>query len=461
MRQWHAAVILSCFALPAASGVPAHQTAISAEAVLEAVRREIDAARVPGAAVAIVIGDRVHTAGLGVADVESRLPLTSSTLLPIGSLTKLLTALGTTAALDARRLPLDTSVGRFITGLQPRAAAATFHELLSQTSGLRDVPGEAGSDDEAALAAAARALGDADFLLPAGTVFSYANPGYALAGAALGELVKQPFADALRTTALEPLGMTATAFRTREMGQRPRAVGHRAAPGAAPAAVRAETNDTRLWPAGYLWSNADDMGRLLQAILSEGRVGDRQALPARVVARVTGGHTPMPNVFAQGQYGYGVMVASDRGVRFLEHGGTHPGYSAILRAVPERRFGFIILSNLDNAPLRRVAQQVMRAALGLRGEAPASRPETPVTVEEFEPLLGVYRNRGTAELALRDGRVVLILDDGPPMAVTRIGADRFLARPKPEIAGPEFVLRPATRSSPAYLHFALWAYVRP
>jgi len=162
----------------------------------------------------------------------------------------------------------------------------------------------------------------------------------------------------------------------------------------------------------------------------------------------------MPNVFVVGHYGYALMLASDRGTRVYEHGGTQPGFSSILRVAPDRRVGIAILSNLDNAPLRRIAQVVMAKALGLADTPAAARPESPVTLDEMRPLLGVYRNRGTAELAIRDGRVVLILDGGPAMAVSRVGEDRFLARPRPDVAGPEFVLRSG------YLHFALWAYGR-
>jgi hypothetical protein len=83
-----------------------------------------------------------------------------------------------------------------------------------------------------------------------------------------------------------------------------------------------------------------------------------------------------------------------------------------------------------------------------------------VTPEELQPLLGRYVNRGSAELLVRDGQVMLSLDDGPPLAVSRIGPNRYLARPKPGVPGPEFVLQPATKDAPAYLHFALWAFVR-
>ena len=202
------------------------------------------------------------------------------------------------------------------------------------------------------------------------------------------------------------------------------------------------------------------MSRSLHALLHAGRVPGHPGLPPAIVARVTTPHAPMPNVFAGGHYGYGLMIARDRGVRIYEHGGTLPGFSAIVRVAPDRGLGIAILANLENAPLRRIAQAVMGTALGLPEPEPPPRNETAVSPAELQAFVGRYENRGTAEIAVRDGAVVLRVDEGPPLAVARIGDDRFLARPKPGAPGPEFVLRPAAAQAPAYLHLALWAYVR-
>jgi hypothetical protein len=194
--------------------------------------------------------------------------------------------------------------------------------------------------------------------------------------------------------------------------------------------------------------------------MHQGRIGGKQLLPESVVARVMTPHTPMPNVFVGGHYGYGLMIVRDRGELVYEHGGTLPGFSSILRFAPARGVGIAILSNLDNAPLRRIAQSVLGKVLALPEQPPAARKETAVTSDEMKPFLGRYRNRGVAELTVRNGRVVLIVDDGPPMGVSRLASDRFLARPAATIAGPEFVVHEASPTAPPYLHMALWAYVR-
>ena len=459
MQRLCAVLIVSWFILLVPASGAVQESPKTVRAIAQHLEQELQAARVPGAGIVVVVADDVFSSGFGVADASAGTRMTADTLVHLGSLTKLVTALGVAASLDAKKIAVDAPVGQHLTGLSPRAASVTVHQLLTQSSGLGDRPGDKGTDDEAALAGSARQLTATDFVLPAGTVFSYSNLGYALAGATLEAIAKKPFADALRDAVLTPLGMKSATLRPAEALARKHAVGHRLT-GATASPVGAPANDTRIWPAGYLWASASDFARVVTALMSQGRVDGRQALASTVVARVTTPHVSMPNVFVGGHYGYGLMIARDRGSLFYEHGGTLPGFSSIVRIAPAERVGIAILSNLDNAPLRRIAQSVMARALALGDLAPPSRQETAVTADEMQSLVGIYRNRGTAELAVRDGRVVLILDGGPAFVVSRIGENRFLARPKPDLAGPEFVLQPATSSSPAYLHFALWAYAR-
>ena len=103
------------------------------------------------------------------------------------------------------------------------------------------------------------------------------------------------------------------------------------------AVVRPIANDSRIWPAGYMWASAIDVSRALFALLHQGRVGDQQGLPTSVVTSVMTPRTPMPNVFVGGHY------------------------------------GIAILSNLDNAPLRRIAQSVLTRVLGLSEPPPPAR----------------------------------------------------------------------------------------
>lgn len=455
LRAFACASVATVLAL---GGDAVSQTPIpSAKEIATKIERELASARVPGASFAIIAGTAAVDGAFGVADQERNVPTTHDTLFQVGSLNKLMTALALGITLDQRKIPYGDPLGKHLPGLSPRLSAVTFHQLLSQTSGLRDLPGTTGTQEETALGARVRAIGEADFVLPAGAVFSYSNLGYAAAGYALENLRAKPYADALADTLLTPLRMRRSTMRPARAQQQPHAVGHRRTESGL-STIRDLDNDTSLWPAGYLWSSAGEWRSLLSLLVLEGH--QAYGLPPAPFKAATTPQTPMPNVFVGGHYGYGLMLATDRGTRVYEHGGTQRGFSSILRVAPDRRLGIVLMTNLDNAPLRRIAQTVMADALALAPETPPARKETAVAVQDVNTLVGVYRNRGTAELAVREGRVVLILDEGAPMPVSRIGEDRYLARPKPDLAGPEFVLRPPSGAIPAYLHFALWAYAR-
>lgn len=206
--------VVALLAALALGAFRAQSDPIDPVAVARSIEQELATARVPGAAIAIVSGNEVFAGGWGVADAESRTAMTPLTLVHVGSVTKLFTAPAVATAL-ARKLPLDTAVGQVMPGLAPRAAATTFHQLLSRTSGLRDRPGDSGDGDELALAASARELSPADFLLPAGLVFSYSNLGYALAGAALESLSRKGFCRNVAGVGADAAGHTKTADRRR------------------------------------------------------------------------------------------------------------------------------------------------------------------------------------------------------------------------------------------------------
>lgn len=121
-------------------------------------------------------------------------------------------------------------------------------------------------------------------MLPPGRAFSSSTSGFALAGLAIQEVGKKPCAGVMRTRVLAPLGMRRTTFRPTEAMTWPRAVGHRKTKDGKFDVVRPLANDARLGPAGTLYSSANEMARLAMALMNNGKVAGRQALPAGVAA---------------------------------------------------------------------------------------------------------------------------------------------------------------------------------
>lgn len=73
---------------------------------------------IPGAALAIVIGDRVvYAKGYGAASVETGVPVTPETLFRMGSTTKMFTAAALVTLAHEGRLKLEAPVGEYVKGL--------------------------------------------------------------------------------------------------------------------------------------------------------------------------------------------------------------------------------------------------------------------------------------------------------------------------------------------------------
>jgi CubicO group peptidase (beta-lactamase class C family) len=81
---------------------------------------------------------------------------------------------------------------------------------MSHTAGLADGAALFGKHDESGLADEVRGYKDSMFFTDPGAVFSYANPGFVLAGYLVERLAGEPYSKAIQKRVLDPLKMTRT-----------------------------------------------------------------------------------------------------------------------------------------------------------------------------------------------------------------------------------------------------------
>jgi CubicO group peptidase (beta-lactamase class C family) len=444
--------------LPAAS-LAAPGQAIDAPAFARAeasIREALVAAGAPGAAVAVVSGDRVIWAqGLGVANTETGAPVTADTLFQIGSATKMFTAAAVLSAASSGAIALDRPVGGYVSGLARCLAAPTLAQLLSHTGGVIDEPDEYGPQGEEALAAYARTWPSEYCLLPPGRAFSYSNSGFALAGLALQEADKKPFADIMRARVLAPLGMPRTTFRPTDAMTWPLAVGHRKDKAGNVTVVRPLANDARLWPAGTLYSSANEMARFAMALLNDGVVDGKPALPPGVVARMRAAAAAIPTTGQR--YGQGLFLTGDPA---YGHGGTMTGYVASVTILPEAKLGIVVLTNGDNADPAAIENAVRVAA----GQRPPATDASPPTASSPSPAgdayLGTFRNprRFTVEV-VRQGEGLVLKRFGRDFPMRFAAPGRFLVDlPRGGTETIVFGLGPDGHAD--YLQMNVWALAR-
>ena len=196
----------------------------------------------------------------------------------IGSLTKTFVAVLVMRLRDEGRLDLGDPLGKYLGVSQ--AENVTIAQLLSHTAGLASeadgpwwerTPGQLRPE-------LASILGDQPGRHPAGRLFHYSNPGYALLGALVGELRGQPWHEVLRQEILEPLGMP----RTTVQPQSPHARGFAVHPWADVMQLEPAEETGLMAPAGELWSTAEDLCRFAAFLLD----GDDRVLAAETLAEM-------------------------------------------------------------------------------------------------------------------------------------------------------------------------------
>jgi CubicO group peptidase (beta-lactamase class C family) len=428
--------------------------------VREAAQREIAAGTVPGIAVAIVHRGRVVFAqGFGTANVETGAPVTPDTVFQVGSVGKMLTAAAVLETAAEGKLRVHDPVSRVVQGLDPAIGALNAHQLLSQVSGLRDMPGAHGEQGDEAHGRFLRTLTGADRILAPGQSFSYSNIGYSLAGYAAAEASGVSFAELVRRRVFEPAGMTRSTLRPVEAMTWPLAMGHQKSAEGKFAVVRPMTHDTRLWPAGYAFTTAADLARFAIAFLGAGQIDGRSALRAETPRTMLIPHAALPNLYDDGRYGYATFQFTMRGQRVAEHAGSMIGFAALMRAVPAEQFAVIALANGEAPPVK-TAEAAMEVLLPVTDPTPFTTdgPAVPMTTAEMSAIAGRYENRWRFTLSVEDGAPVLRQGDGPPLAVSKVGDKRYVAVGAGNRPRLRFLVSPAESGRPAYLHFALWGF---
>lgn len=342
------AMVLAEDALPMA-GSPVIATPAAPESI-EALREQIAAVlereRVPGVGIALVDRQGVRWAGgVGVADIETRAPVTAHTVFRVGSITKSIVALGVARLWSRGQLSLDRPLYEWLPQLtidNPFRAQApvTLAHALEHTAGFDDMRfNETFTDDERTTPAQALALNPRSRTVRwrPGSRMAYSNVGYTVAALALEHVTGEPFDAWLRDQVLAPLGMGDANFGRVAERRAHMATGYIAPDRAARGSPIAHR------PAGALLATPAELARLVHFWLRRGQ-GGPHLVPRSALDRIEQAATleaPATDLaYGLGNYGDVSHPARARG-----HDGGLPGFLSSYRYFPELGVGYVMLLN--------------------------------------------------------------------------------------------------------------------
>jgi D-alanyl-D-alanine carboxypeptidase len=372
---WWAALALAIVAWsPATAGSAPAGYVAAAEA---AVKPYVDAGYFSGAVLIAKDGRPIFRKAFGLADREWNVAATPDTRFRLGSITKQFTATAILQLAEQSKLSLDDPISKYYPEAPPAWAPVTIRHLLTHTSGIPSytaIPGffrQSARTDRTPEEIIALTR-DKPMEFKPGEKFAYDNTGYVLLGYVIEKVSGQTYQAYLTDHVFTPLGLKNTGYDVSEAILPMRAAGYSlSATGPRNASYLSMTLP---YAAGSLYSTVDDLLAWDQALHAN------KPLKASSVAAMFTDYGF--------KYGFGQYVEVEDGHRIWNHFGGINGFATVLEHLPDDGLTIVVLSNIEQAPVGRIAHLV--SALYLDPKL-ANGAKGPTTAAERTRCLGRYQ----------------------------------------------------------------------
>jgi len=414
-----------------------HAKALSdIEAFVEKRRGELG---IPGMSLVIVKDDQIiFMKGLGYKDFEKKIVVTPDTQFAIGSATKAFTALSVLMTADEGKLSLDDSPKKLLPYFKMYDAETdkniNIRDLMCHTSGLNrtDLAMITGKLNRAELIqVAAQAKPTAKLR----EKFQYQNIMFAAAGELVTQAQKTPWERFVPERIFAPLGMTNSNMSMKQMAKaKDHSYGYN---------YNFDTKETvrtpfrdidEVAPAGSINSSARDMAEWLRFVLNGGTVNGKRLVSEKGYDEWLKPQMKM-NPSGTVNYGLGWMLRTWNGLKVVEHGGNIDGFNSLVAMIPEKKLGFVMLTNVTASSLGNDIMPVIWS--NILNEPKNETVKLPVATLKL--MAGKY---GTAERSVEvkiEGEdLYLVVPGQPPYKLVRTAPRTFKPEGMPEGFGAKF-----------------------
>lgn len=402
------------------------------EQKLEVRRKELG---IPGLSLVIVKDDRIiFMKGFGYKDFERKIAVTPNTEFAIGSSTKAFTALSVLMSEDEGKLSVDESPKKYLSYFKINDPDTdkniTIRDLLSHSSGLNrtDLALATGKLNREELI---RVAGEAKPTARLREKWQYQNLMFVAAGEIVARVQKEPWEQFVTERILKPLGMNNTNFSIQKMQTaKDFSFGYD---------YNFDTKETRrlpmrdlgeIAPAGAINSSARDMAQWLRLVLNRGELNGKRFVSEKGFDEWI---RPQMKISDKSSYGFGWFLQNWNGLKVIQHGGNIDGFNALVAAMPDKKLGFVMLTNVSASTLG--AELMPLVWENIVGIPPVPAIENKPSVAARE-LLGEYQSERNAAVRIqiveKEGRASLVVKGQQPYELREKEKDLFWMSPLPE-----------------------------
>lgn len=340
--------LIACllFTLPCSKIAVAQISASQIDAINGLVRSYVNEHHVPGLSLAVVADGRVVLAeGYGLADVENGVPATAETIFRIASVSKPVTAVGAMRLVESGKLDLAAPIQKYCPAFPKKPWTITTRQLLAHQSGIRDYRDDAETINTRHYTSLNQAL--AQFAndpleFQPGTKMQYTSYGYIVLGCVMEGASEETYETYMKQAVFDPANMTATRLDDVFAIIPHRAHGYTfSKDGHLQNAIFVDVSNKP--PGSGINSSAHDMGNFVAALYDHRLLSDATLKTMLIASKTTDGK---PTIYGAGFF-VGGPLGSYRGVSEAGHGGDQQGFSSVLYLLPEKKFGVVVLTNLE------------------------------------------------------------------------------------------------------------------
>jgi CubicO group peptidase (beta-lactamase class C family) len=290
----------------------------------------------------------------GKAILEWNLPNQTDAKFRLGSITKQFTAVLVLMMQQEGKLNIGDPVSKYLPDAPKSWRKITLANLLGHTSG---IPNFTSFQGFGVWAAAHRTwdeelayFKDKPLDFEPGSQYAYSNSNFIVLGGILEKVSGRKYGDLLRERIFDPLGMSDSGLDADNLVLPRRAEGY--SPGPNGLVVARSESMSVPFSAGSIYSTTGDLLKWEHGLF-EGKLISADSLQAMT--------TP-----GLGNYGLGVMIRNENGVKVVEHGGGIEGFNTSLIYVPEKRICVVVLANVNGGAPEQMSQQLLDVVLGQR-----------------------------------------------------------------------------------------------
>ncbi len=413
---------------------PAAQVSSDLQKSLQTIEEKVEKRRnelgIPGMSLVIVKdGQIIYLKGLGYKDFEKKIPVTPDTQFAIGSATKAFTALSVLMSVDEGKVNLDDSPKKYLSYFKMKDAETdqkmTVRDLMDHSSGLNrtDLAMITGRLNRQELI---QTVGGAEPMAKLHEKFFYNNIMFAAAGEVTANVQKMPWDKFVPQRIFTPLGMTNSTMSMKGMEKaKDYSFGYE---------YNFDTKETRrlpfrdideVGPAGSINSSARDMAKWITFVMDGGTVNGKRLVSEKSYEEWTKVQNDKLTPTKKVNYGLGWFLQDWNGLKVVQHGGNIDGFNSLVAMIPEKKLGFVMLTNVSGSSLGGELMPIVWENILGKPEGPKTDNSTAVAPEKE---VGKYRFEAAGfdiEVKLDNGKLMAVVPGQPTYTLEKVSGRKY------------------------------------